>query len=180
MQPARLLLGTATAVVVAFAACGDDEPEIEPQRSEPMELTSAAFPEGDEIPEKYTCEGDDVSPPLAWSGSSGEEYVLTLTDPTANGFVHWVLFGIPGDTMEVAEGAVPDEATEGGNDFGRVGYGGPCPPEGDEPHRYIFTLYALDTPIGSDIGSSASLDDVLAAIEGNVIAQGELKALYGR
>lgn len=158
----------AALVLLAAVACGDDDPAIEgPEGDEgtvevpegdvgPITLTSPAFSEGDPIPVRHTCDGEDLSPPLEWSGvpEEAERLTLTLADPDApdGTFVHWVVTGIDPGTTGVEEGATPEGGTEGPTSFGETGYGGPCPPEGDEPHRYVFSLVAEDgagNPLGS-------------------------------
>src|SRR6266540_1402431 len=115
-------------------------------------LTSTAFTDGAAIPVKYTCDGADVSPPLAWSGAPAgtKSFALICDDPDAprGTWVHWVLFNLPAQEKELAEGTptsarLPNSARQGKNDFGNIGYGGPAPPKG-KPHRYFFKLYALD------------------------------------
>ncbi|TAJ25997.1 MAG: YbhB/YbcL family Raf kinase inhibitor-like protein [Nitrospirae bacterium] len=117
-----------------------------------FELTSTAFKEGELIPKKYTCEGQDVSPPLRWGPppQGTRNFALIADDPDApvGTWVHWVVFNIPSDERELLEGmpakeALPKRARQGQNDFNRIGYGGPCPPPG-KPRRYFFKLYALD------------------------------------
>ncbi|MBW3660590.1 MAG: YbhB/YbcL family Raf kinase inhibitor-like protein [Gemmatimonadetes bacterium] len=153
-----------------------------------FDLTSPAFDEGDAIPVRNSCDGEDVSPPLAWSDAPDgtEAYALTLTDPDAPGgtFTHWVLYDLPGHAAELPEG-VGDaprlenlgSALQGQNDFGETGYGGPCPPAGSS-HRYVFTLYALDAPAGLDAG--ASREDLEGAIEGHVLGTADLTGTYRR
>jgi hypothetical protein len=152
-----------------------------------LQVSSLAFQEGDRIPTKYTCEGQDVSPPIAWSRPpvGTQSLVLILEDPedsTAPGgvFTHWVLFNIPSDIREMPEGVPPQGklssgALQGKNDFGRIGYGGPCP-DGTGPHRYRFTLYALDQPL--DLEAGASKKQVLDGIQGHILAHGELTGTY--
>jgi len=143
-------------------------------------LQSSAFSEGSTIPEKYTCEGPDVSPPLSWSGvpEEAQSLVLIADDPDAPAgtWVHWVIFNIPPDTGEFPEG-VTDLGTEGKNDFNRTGYGGPCPPPGNA-HRYFFKLYALDTTL--DLSPRATKQDLVKAMEGHVLAQGQLMGKFSR
>jgi len=151
-----------------------------------IELSSPAFSHGDFIPAKHTCDGQDVSPELNWSGvpEGTRSLALICDDPDApvGTWVHWVLFNIPPDLKGLPE-AVPalervlDTAVHGVNDFGRLGYGGPCPPRGSA-HRYFFRLYALDTKL--DLPPGASKRQVLAAAEGHVLAQGELMGRYQR
>ncbi|MBA7691192.1 hypothetical protein ES703_99733 [subsurface metagenome] len=153
-----------------------------------MELTvsSSAFQEGDVIPTEYTCEGQDVSPPLAWDEppAGTQSLVLIVDDPDApvGVFTHWVLFNIPSNSRDLPEALptqaqLPSEAQQGKNDFGRLGYGGPCPPPG-RPHRYQFTVYALDQPL--ELTAGASKKQVLDAIQGHILAQGQLTGAYQR
>ena len=151
-----------------------------------LPVSSAAFQEGGTIPTKYTCVGQDISPQLAWSESPAgtQSFALIVDDPDAPGgvFTHWVLFNIPSDSRELPE-AVPAQpqltggALQGRNDFGRVGYGGPCPPPG-RPHRYQFTLYALDRLL--DLKAGASKKQVLEAMQGHILAQGQLTGTFQR
>lgn len=113
-------------------------------------LSSSAFTPGGAIPIEHTCDGAGVSPPLAW-GSIPEgtvELDLTVTDPDANGFVHWVLAQLDPSVQALAIGGVPDGAVQPKNDAGTPGWTGPCPPPGGGPHHYVFTLYALTSPAG--------------------------------
>jgi Raf kinase inhibitor-like YbhB/YbcL family protein len=152
-----------------------------------LTLTSPAFTAGQPIPKKYTCEGDDRSLPLAWSGAPAgtKSYVLIVDDPDAPDpkapkmtWVHWVLYNIVPATTSLAEGvssgALPSGAVEGPNDFGHVRFGGPCPPVGR--HRYFHKLYALDTtlPAGKPLDKRA----VEAAMKGHILAQAELMGTY--
>ncbi|HET6728007.1 MAG TPA: YbhB/YbcL family Raf kinase inhibitor-like protein [Jiangellaceae bacterium] len=145
-------------------------------------LRSPAFADGDTIPGVYTCDGDDVSPPLAWSGvpSDAAELAVVVEDPDAPGgtFVHWVLWGLDAGQSGLDEGHVPAGAREGRNDFGRVGWAGPCPPRGSDPHHYAFTLLALSNPLAVEPGASA--DTVKRAADSEVLAEGRLTARYGR
>jgi len=152
-----------------------------------LTITSAAFDHDGSIPQKYTCEGDDVSPPLSWDGVPGgvQSLVLIVDDPDAPDpaapkmtYVHWVLYNIPPDAVGLPE-AVPSDGLpgmteEGLNDWKRTGYGGPCPPIGR--HRYFFKLYALDT-ILSDLERPTKAQ-VAAAMQGHVIASAELIGTY--
>lgn len=152
-----------------------------------LTLTSSAFLPGGEIPERYTCQGADVSPPLAWSGVPAGVKSLALIvddpdapDPTAPKmtWVHWVLYNLPSSASGLAEGVaaavLPNGTLEGLNDWHRTGYGGPCPPIGR--HRYFHKLYALDVVL-PDLGrpSKASLE---SAMQGHVLAQAELIGTY--
>jgi Raf kinase inhibitor-like YbhB/YbcL family protein len=145
-----------------------------------MELTSAAFGAGQPIPRRHSCEGEDLSPPLQWTGAPGDAASLALIvdDPDApvGTFTHWLAWGIsPGDGA-IAEGQRPP--SEGRNDFQEVGYRGPCPPRGHGPHRYFFRVYALASePV---VPPAASRQDLERAIEEEVVAVAELIGTYER
>ena len=145
-----------------------------------LKISSTAFESESTIPEKYTCEGPDVSPPLSWTSIPDEAQSLVLIaddpDAPAGTWVHWVLFDIPADTTELPED-VSGTGTAGVNDFKREGYGGPCPPPGS-PHRYFFKLYALDTTL--DLAPGATKKRVVEAMGGHVLAQGQLMGTYSR
>lgn len=145
-----------------------------------MQLTSPAFAPGGPVPSRYTCDGEDVSPPLAWDGvpEGAESLALIVDDPDAPGkiWVHWVLYALPPEMTGLEEGAVPAGAREGMTDFGRTGYGGPCPPSGT--HRYDFTLYALDARL--DLPPGATKSQLLEAMEGHVLAKSGLQGRYAR
>lgn len=150
-----------------------------------MKIASSAFPNNGAIPRKYTCDGDDVSPPLEWSDTPDRTKTVALIcdDPDApkHDFVHWVLFNVPSDTGALPEqlprrAELADGTRQGTNDFGKVGYGGPCPPSGT--HHYRFTLYAVDTEL--NLSPSASKDAVLSALQGHVLESAQLTATYQR
>lgn len=149
-----------------------------------MQLTSSAFANGATIPAKYTCSGEDISPPLAWSdiptGTQSQALIVDDPDAPSKVWVHWVLFNLPPSTVNLAanvppQPTLPDGVKQGTNDFHKIGYGGPCPPSGP-PHHYQFHIYALDTTLGLAPGASKS--DVVKAMEGHVIGEGELVGLY--
>lgn len=150
-----------------------------------IKMTGAAFEEGDMIPKQYTCDGPDVSPPLAWSSvpNGTKSLALICDDPDApmGTWVHWVLFNLPADNKDLPE-KVPAHKTlangakQGTNDFRKIGYGGPCPPSGT--HRYYFKLYALDTEINLEAG--ATKKELLKAMEGHILAEGQLMGKYKR
>jgi Raf kinase inhibitor-like YbhB/YbcL family protein len=151
-----------------------------------MQLTSPAFQEGQPIPKQYTGDGKDVSPPLRWDGVPGgtQSLALICDDPDAprGTWVHWVLFNLPADARELpeavpAKGVGPQGAKQGTNDFRKRGYGGPAPPPG-KPHRYFFKLYALDTVL--DLKEGATKQDLVKAMEGHVLAEGQLMGKFGR
>lgn len=151
-----------------------------------LTLTSTAFEEGKSIPSKHTCDGEDISPALAWRGvpEGTKSLALICDDPDApvGTWVHWVLYGVPADTTSLPQGVPQQESVEGvgvqgRNDFKRIGYGGPCPPPGT-PHRYFFKLYALDDVPALEPGATKKA--LLAAMEGHVLAQGQLMGRYRR
>ena len=124
-----------------------------PTAPESIKLTSSAFGKNDTIPKEFTCDGADAPPPLQWSNvpKESKELALFVEDPDAPGgnFVHWTVYGIDPAAHEVTGNVL-----EGENSAGKKGYTGPCPPEGDDPHRYVFALYALDEAIGLAAGAS--------------------------
>jgi Raf kinase inhibitor-like YbhB/YbcL family protein len=144
-----------------------------------MKITSSAFQESGNIPSKFTCDGSDTSPPLQITGvpSEAKSLVLIADDPDAPGglFTHWLVWNIPPQTSSIPEGSAP-KGIHGTNDFGKSGYGGPCPPSGT--HRYYFKLFALDREL--NLASSTKRRQLDAAMEGHVIAQGELMGRYSR
>lgn len=149
-------------------------------------LSSAAFAEGGMIPSKYTCDGEDVSPPLKWDSvpDGTKSIALICDDPDApmGTFVHWVLYNLPAEMRDLPEkmprdGALPNGARQGVSDFGRIGYGGPCPPGGT--HRYYFKLYALDAEIDPS-RPGLTKGDLLKAMKGHVLAEGQLVGKYAR
>lgn len=150
-----------------------------------IHLTSGAFIEGAMIPPKYTCDGENTSPPLSWTGvpSATRSLVLICDDPDAPAgtWDHWVMYNIPADATGIPEG-VPEKAVldngavHGSNSWRRIGYGGPCPPAGT--HRYFFKLFALGTLL--DLKSGATTTQLLEAMEGHVLAQGQLMGKYRR
>lgn len=146
-----------------------------------FELTSAAFAAGERIPAKYSCDGEDISPPLQWSDppEGTQSFALIADDPDApvGTWVHWVLFNLPAETRQLPERAgAPGGSRDGKNSWGRPGYGGPCPPGGT--HRYFFKLYALDTML--DLAAGASKDQLLKAAKGHILAQTEVMGTYSR
>jgi hypothetical protein len=150
-----------------------------------IEVTSTAFEEGGMIPRKHTCDGEDISPALAWTGipEGTKSIALICDDPDApmGTWVHWVLFNLPPDTRGLPEN-VPSDSTlkrggqHGRNDFRKTGYGGPCPPGGT--HRYYFKVYALETMVGLTPG--ATKKDLEKAMEGHILAEGQLMGKYTR
>ncbi len=148
-------------------------------------ITSTAFKDGEMIPQKYTCDGKDVSPFLKWEflPAQTKSIALIVDDPDAPAgtWVHWVIFNIPPTINELPEGTpissgLPNGALQGKNDFGNYGYGGPCPPGGT--HRYYFKLYALDTMLKLSAGITKA--ELLKAVEGHVMAQAQVMGRYSR
>jgi hypothetical protein len=151
-----------------------------------LQITSTAFSEGQSIPQKYTGQGSDISPPLAWTNSPEKTkgFALIMDDPDApmGTWVHWVLYDLPANTSKLPEDVAKTEiisngAKQGMNTWPRLGYGGPCPPPG-KPHRYFFKLYALDTML--DLKPGLTKKDLLKAMEGHVLAEGQLMGTYQR
>ncbi len=146
-----------------------------------MKITSTVFEQNGNIPKLYTCDGEDRKPPLQFEDipDKAASLALIVSDPDAVGkkpFYHWVVFNIDPRTDHIEEDSRPATGIEGRNDFGKVEYGGPCPPSGT--HHYIFTLYALDSQLPLDKGVTA--EEVIGAIKGHAIATAELVGLYSR
>lgn len=151
-----------------------------------FELKSPTFAVNAEIPRKHTCDGPDLSPPLAWSDppAGTQSFSLIVDDPDApvGTWVHWVLYDLPVNLRELVEDIPKDPelasgARQGRNDFRRIGYGGPCPPPGPA-HRYFFKLYALDAK--TNLKAGATKAELLRAMEGHILAQAELVGRYQR
>ena len=151
-----------------------------------LRLKSSTIEAGSTISRVYTCDGRDISPPLRWENAppGTKNFALVCDDPDApmGTWVHWVIYRIPADSDRLAE-AIPlaekleNGTLQGSNDFGRIGYGGPCPPRG-KPHRYFFRLYALDAELS--VGSGLTKNALLKEIEGHVLEQAEFYGVYGR
>jgi len=176
---------------LAIAICGCDRDNgsggtsEERSRDMAISVSSSAFKEGGMIPAKYTCDGNDLSAPLAWSGiPEGTKSIAVISDdPDApvGTWVHWVMWNIPAAAIGLEEGVsakpqLPDGSRQGLSDFGRPGYGGPCPPSGT--HRYYFKVYALDTML--DLPSNARKADLVKAMKGHILAEGQLMGKYSR
>ena len=152
-----------------------------------IEVSSPAFAEGGPIPGKYTCEGEDISPDLSWSGvpEGVRSIALIADDPDAPAgtWVHWVLYGLPADATGLDQGVpdtetLPNGAKQGSNDFNRLGYGGPCPPKGHGVHRYYFKVYALDAE--TSLGPGATKEELLREMEGHILGQGQVMGTFER
>ena len=151
-----------------------------------LSLQSSAFKEGADIPRQYTCEGADISPALAWGEApqKTQSFALIADDPDApvGTWVHWVAWDIPAAARQLPENVaktagLPGGGHQGTNDFRNIGYGGPCPPPG-KPHRYYFKLYALDVVL--PVRERMSRDQLLAGMNGHILAEGQLMGTYGR
>jgi len=151
-----------------------------------ISISSDAFEDGGSLPVEYTCDGEDRSPALIWDTvpAGTQSIALIVDDPDAPGktWVHWVICNMPANSTGLL-GAVPknktldDGSLQGKNDFGRIGYNGPCPPPG-KPHKYFFKVYALDTTLS--LKSGATKSQLEAAMSGHILAQGEIVGKYGR
>jgi len=155
--------------------------------SETMDISvkSPAFKDGEMIPSMYSCDGENISPPLMWYDppENTETFVLISDDPDApmGTWVHWVVYNIPPEIREFPKNIPSDPVMDGGSiqgitDFGTSGYGGPCPPSGT--HRYFFKIYALDTTL--PLGEGASKKDVVNAMKGHILAKGQIMGRYRR
>jgi Raf kinase inhibitor-like YbhB/YbcL family protein len=173
-------------LMLVAAGCGAAYPRMTEMASTHggLALESSAFAPGGQIPRRHSCEGDDVSPALSWRGAPAgvRSFALIVDDPSARGFVHWVVVDLAADVTELPEGAGAGDAlgaaVEGRNDFGRVGWAGPCPPRGAGDHRYTFTLYALSEPLGLRPGVSAA--EVRSAAASRTLGTAVLEGLFGR
>jgi Raf kinase inhibitor-like YbhB/YbcL family protein len=167
----RIIVAGALAIALAIASVAAGGAK--------MKITSSAFQDGGNIPSKFTCDGGDASPPLQIADvpSGAKSVVLVVDDPDAPSglFTHWMVWNISPQTNAIAEGTTP-KGVHGTNDFGKSGYGGPCPPSGT--HRYYFKIFALDREL--DLPSGAKRRQLDAAMKGHVVAQGELMGRYSR
>ena len=180
-QPTEAPEATTVPAVTEEPSPSEDEPSV------PFELTSTAFASGEPIPAKYSCDGEDISPPLAWGpppeGTKSQALVMDDPDAPVGTWDHWIVFNIPANTYGLEENLpitginqVPDLISIAKNSWGRNDYGGPCPPGGT--HRYFFKLYALDTILSLD--ENADKSQVLAAMEGHILAEIELMGTFTR
>lgn len=176
-------LVAALSLALLAAGCSRGS-EPNPENVMKMQITSTAFAEGRPIPQKYTAQGEDVSPPLQWTGAPPQtkSFALICEDPDApmGTFTHWVIFNLPAAATGLPEnvaktGSLPDGSKQGQNSFRNIGYNGPAPPRG-KPHRYFFKVYALDAMLTLDAG--AGKGDLLDAMNGHVLATGQLMGTY--
>jgi hypothetical protein len=178
-------------LLVLISGCIASEPDEETLKEEDISMdaisiSSDVFENGSMLSSEYTCDGSDVSPALSWDTIpvGTQSIAIIVDDPDAPGktWVHWVIYNIPADSSGLP-GAVPknktldDGSLQGKNDFGRIGYNGPCPPPG-KPHRYFFKVYALDTTLG--LKSGATKSQLESAMSGHILAQGKMVGKYGR
>jgi len=182
----RILLLLALLLAAPFlAGCRHSESAIIAASGPVIALSSSTLQDG-RVPKECTCDGEDQSPVLSWQAppDKTEALALTVTDPDAPGgtFTHWVLYNLPANTNSLPagvprQGQLANGSRQGKTDFGKVGYYGPCPPPG-KPHRYVFTIYALDAKL--EVPAGAPHAQLESAIEGHILAHGELTARYGR
>ena len=188
----KKLSASALSLLVFLACSSRPQPAAPPpapngdaQQKTEMKVTSSAFKEKEAIPREYTCDGIGISPPLEWTGvpKLAKTIALIADDPDAppGTFVHWVLYNLPAANIGLVENLPPAEEMKAGgfqgkNDFGKIGYGGPCPPSGT--HRYFFKVYALDSEL--PLKASATKAEVERAMQGHVVAQGQLMGTYSR
>ena len=189
----RKTIIASTLSLLVFLACSSrpqpaaQAPVATPNQEQKMEikLTSTAFKEGEAIPRQYTCDGINISPPLEWTGvpKSAKTIALIADDPDAPSgtFVHWVLYNLPAANIGLVENLPPTEDLKAGgfqgkNDFGKVGYGGPCPPSGT--HRYFFKTYALDAEL--PLKGGATKAEIENAMQAHIIARGQLMGTFSR
>ena len=177
-----LAVAIVTASLLAAAGCGgddEDEPTVPTGATSTgsFTFTGGDVSEGEPIDPRFSCDGENVSPALAWEEppAGTVELALVVDDPDAPGgsFIHWVLAGLPPEQASLETGS--QEGVQGANDAGGTGWTGPCPP-GGETHRYVFTLYALDTESGFESGGSA--DDLRQTLDGHVLAEARLTATF--
>lgn len=183
MRNKFLKIGLIILIISTFgSACRSTPPVAVEGDGSPgsIQVSSSAFAEGQLIPSKYTCDGEDVSPSLMWSGvpENAHSAVLIMDDPDApvGTWVHWVLYDLPPDIEGLNEGE-RDMGVDGVNSWNKPGYGGPCPPQGN-PHRYYFKLYILDTELY--LQSGATKEEIEKTMQGHILAEGQLMGRYGR
>lgn len=166
--------------IALFSNIGSKEPNLNMNN---IELKSPAFEHEGTIPSKYTCDGENLIPPLEIGKvpEGTKSLALIVDDPDATGggtFDHWIVWNINPDIKKIEEGIIPEGSVEGTTGFGRSEYGGPCPPQGNNPHRYMFKLFALDAELDLEVGSSKK--ELEKAMEGHVLGTGLLTGRYGR
>ena len=173
----EIIVGSNGTIVTPTVITIKQQPTPTVKIVESMTLASSAFNNGDNIPIRYSCRGDDINPPLTIGNipKAAKSLVIIVDDLDANNFAHWLVWNINPATKEIKEGFVSSEAMEGTNDFEKAGYKGPCPPDG-ETHNYRFTVYALDNQIILD--SESKLSQLTEIISNRIINKAELKAKF--
>ena len=184
-RPVRPRRAVPVLALLLATSCGGGDTVTGPAPKAPelMRLRSPAFAAGGAIPSRFTCDGAGTSPPLTWTKppAATREVALLMEDPDAPSgtFVHWTVYGLAPTTASIGEGAPPTGAEQGQNSFGKRGYSGPCPPKGDKPHRYVFSLYALRSTATLDNGAPPG--DVRKAIaKAEPLARGRLIGTFKR
>jgi len=178
----RSVLAAVLVAACSLAGCSDGSTSSPAEAGAPatITVTRTAFGEGAAIPERYTCDGAEVSPPLSWSGVPDDAAALALVvdapDAPSGTYTHWVVLDVPVTTASSAEGAVPAGGVQATSSAGDAAYAGPCPPSGT--HHYRFTVVALEAETG--LGEGAPLDEALAAVDEHAVAKGTLTGTYGR
>lgn len=187
MARRRLAAIAFVAVAIVAGGCGDDSEETERSGGtlpppEDLEVTTDSFSDGETLPTRFTCDGEGAAPSLEWSGvpDGTAAIAVTVTDPDApsGSFVHWVVFDIDPATDAIRGGDLPDGAVEAEGSGGEVGWTPACPPPGSGPHRYVFSVYALNAELGFDPGVNG--ERALDEIREKAIAKGDLTATYER
>ena len=188
-NPSALVLSVAALLAIINLACSKAEKTISPNdrgTAMTIKIISPSFADGQSIPPKYTCDGENLSPRLSWDQVPQGAKTLTLIcddpDAPAGTWVHWVLYDLPAISKELPEAVeakaeLANGTKQGRNDFKQIGYGGPCPPKGG-PHRYYFKLYALDRQL--DLRSGATAKEVQEAMNGHIVGEGKLMGTYKR
>jgi Raf kinase inhibitor-like YbhB/YbcL family protein len=192
MRKSSAILSVAVLILVLIGCTSRPQPVAQPpavdtpkDNNSGIKLTSTAFKEGQPIPATYTCKGVNVSPPLEWSGApkTAKTLAIIADDPDAPGgtWVHWVLYNLPSENIGLVEMVPVTENLKAGgfqgkNDFGKIGYGGPCPPSGT--HHYFFKIYALDAELPLKAGATKA--EVEKAMVGHIVSQGQLMGTFGR
>ena len=186
---AQLFWGMVLIAGLAAGCKGTQTPKTNPEKGAAnmaLSITSTAFKDGAAIPKKFTCDGEDLSPALSWSGAPAgtKSFALICDDPDApmGTWVHWVMWGIPASAPSLPEGVektatLPGGIKQGLNSWPKAGYNGPCPPPG-KPHRYYFKLYALDSE--PDLPANANKAALENTMKGHVLGQGQTMGTYGR
>jgi Raf kinase inhibitor-like YbhB/YbcL family protein len=182
----RTFLGLACGLLLFFGCEGKRGGPSFDEGAATMQLTSTAFKNEETVPKKYTADGENISPPLSWSGApeGTKSFAIICDDPDAprGTWTHWLMYNLPPDTHELSAATPTTEtssngARQGKNDFGKIGYGGPAPPKG-KPHRYFFKVYAVDTML--ELPAGVTREQLEKALDRHVLAHGQLMGKYGR